>query len=211
MIKLLTVLPKIYRSIKDFIALMNAVEPTFDEIEDNISKVYRNFYIQTCDTTTLEKLEKLCGLKIDENQTLEIRRAIVLDIFISALPYTLVKLKEKLNTICGTGKWKLDIDYNNYLMKVELLKDNPISPDEAAVNFITMIPAHICYYFFKTIYIESEVGYQNIGGYTGQCLIYESYSEDFEDKNYSFLTKNYEGGFISTLKNYKGKSNSSID
>lgn len=203
MINLLSLLPKIYSRIKDYIAIYKSSQITFDDIEKSINDVYRNFFIQTCDIDTIKKLEKLVGLENDDTLSVEFRRNQILDIFTSSLPYTIAKLKEKLNVLCGVSNYDIKENYNEYYFEIIIKHNSIINPEILSMNLITMIPAHIAYMSKKTILVETKEGCQYVSGFSKNNINYEINSSQFGDTDYTLKNYNYNGPFVLITNKYK--------
>ncbi|MCL1866152.1 MAG: YmfQ family protein [Oscillospiraceae bacterium] len=143
-------LPPYFRSVKDFIALMSTEQIELERFQKYILRVWNNLYVQTCDITTLRYHENLLGIFIQPDDTLEVRRARILNRYNTMLPITSVSLRLRLDTLLGTGNWELSTDYPNYTVSVTFLNVAESLVYEAINMMIQMLPAHLSLIFVIT-------------------------------------------------------------
>lgn len=144
-INLLGLLPAYFKVVRDFQALMETEEIELSEFEGYVNKVYDNLFIQTADENTIAYHEKLLGIIVQAGETLEFRRARVLNRYNSVLPYTIVTLREKLDLLIGPGNYELRIDYGTYNLYVKIVAGEFGIMDEMTNMLVYMIPAHMAY------------------------------------------------------------------
>ena len=144
---LLAQLPEYFRGILDFRALMDTEQITLDEAADAILQVQKNFFVQTCDTPTLEQWEKILNLTAVAGDTVEFRRWRILTRLNLRLPYTLPQLRIYLDNLLGTANYRLALDYAGHSLVVEVAEGiiNPRVLEELTRQLGGMLPAHIAY------------------------------------------------------------------
>lgn len=175
--ELINYLSPIYTNIKEIKAILDVVWDEVKKLIENKNIQSQNYFIQTCDLETLIKFENLCGLSNGDNKPIEMRRFEVLSIFSMLLPYSLPKLKEILNSLCGVGNWRLSIDYEKQAMSIEILESFDNMVETLQTMLIPVIPCHIEWLIHKDMIIESEdIGYY-VGGYVDNLIELDIYDD----------------------------------
>lgn len=142
---LMPYLPEWFRQIKDFEALINTETQEFEVLAAFIGAVRDNFYVQTADVGTVAQYEGLFGIIASPVETLDFRRARILNRLSVQPPFTLPFLYEKLNQIIGAGKWSVVMDYSTYTLYIESAAENQSWADEIYFTLNTIKPCHIVY------------------------------------------------------------------
>ena len=141
--ELLAMLPEWFQKIKEYPEIMAAWADALTGVEDNIKRVWANQYIQTCDEATLSLYERLLGITPSGGQTLEYRRAIVMNRYTMIVPFTYEFLVERLNEMFGQDGYVLTIDSANNT--ADIVITSPVARAKSIfLNFWHLIaPAHI--------------------------------------------------------------------
>ncbi len=116
-------------------------------IYGKMDQVWDNGFIQTADLQGMKRWEALLGIKPYPGDTLEERRAAVLSRWNQQLPYSLLRLKERLNAAVGASAYELDVRYNLY--ELELILTDQVLRVMQEVRGMTreMIPANLLFIF----------------------------------------------------------------
>lgn len=155
--ELLPLLPPWYREILDYQQIMASEQASFDALAAEITAIADNFFFQTMDTTAVEMWEKIFKIIPDDTvETLDFRRARVLNRISTRPPYTLAFLYQKLDELIGVGQWTVAVDYPNYTLYVESSAANQFYATEVAYTIGRIKPAHIV--FLNTPYVSASVG-----------------------------------------------------
>ena len=107
---LLLMIPEWFRGIIEYPEIMKAWAYALNQVDWNIKKLWDNQYIQTCDEATIAQYERLLGITPGGDDTLEYRRAIVLNKFSMLVPFTEGFLRSRLDEMYGEGNYDLTID-----------------------------------------------------------------------------------------------------
>lgn len=143
---LLEQLPDWYAQILDYQALMDAEQPPFDALADEIIGVADNFFFQTMDESAVSMWEQIFGIVANPTtETLEFRRVRVLNRISTKPPFTLSFLYQKLDELIGPGQWTVNVDYPNYTLYIESSALNQSYATEVAFTINRIKPAHIVY------------------------------------------------------------------
>lgn len=172
----LKIMPKKFAKIKDYQQIALAINPEWLDINKSYQVVVDNQFIQTADDKQISLYERMLNLKVDPSLDLPARRIQVLLKYQEILPFTLPKLKEKLNSIAGFGNWAILINYNEYQFLIEVLQSFNDLVEIIIANLIGYIPAHLHWTSRKRILIEDTITVY-YGGYIANRLTYEIYDK----------------------------------
>lgn len=142
-VNLYKLLPVYFQQIKDYEALMSTEEIELAQIEDSVTKIYNNLFLQLADSATISYYESLFKIASLPSEPLEFRRWRVLNRFRSGPPYTMPKLKEFLNEVVGIGLWEIEQDLANYYIKITVKNSGYGVLEEVQTMMLEIIPAHI--------------------------------------------------------------------
>jgi hypothetical protein len=142
-IDLMGLLPPYFQEVKDYIELMRTEQIELEKLKQNITRVYSNLFVQTCDESTLHDHEQWLGIFAQPDDTLEIRRIRVLSRYNTVLPITLPSLRVMLNNLLGAGNWEVEVDYPNYIFSIKFTGAATSLTYEAENMLIQMLPAHL--------------------------------------------------------------------
>lgn len=159
---LLEQLPTWYADILDYQELCLAEQPSFDAVADEIIAVADNFFFQTMDGDAVAQWEQVFGIAANpETETLDFRRARVLNRISTKPPYTLAFLYQKLDELIGPGQWTVTVDYPNYTLYIESSAQNQSYATEVAFTINRIKPAHIVYanapYTQSALWMNEEI------------------------------------------------------
>lgn len=108
--ELLIMVPEWFQKVIEFPEIMKAWKYALDQFDGNIKQLWDNQYIQTCDEATLSLYEKLLGITPSGTDTLEYRRAIVLNKYSMMVPFSEGYLRSRLDEMFGADGYTLTID-----------------------------------------------------------------------------------------------------
>lgn len=127
-------------------ALLNAEDTQFETLQNEVTEVKNNQYVATASEAGIILFETMLGIKADTStETLEFRRARVINRLSMCVPFTFKFLEEKLNGIIGTGLYTMTIDYNAFTLTVESSAGNQQWYHEIAVTLNMVKPANIVF------------------------------------------------------------------
>lgn len=154
---LIKYLPVWYRQILDYQQLCLTESQQFEGLAFALNKVGDNFFFQTADEGAIALWEQV--LHIIPNlvtDTLDFRRARVINRISTKPPFTLGFLYRKLDELIGPGLWKVSVDYPNYTLYIEASSRNQSYAGEVAFTIGRIKPAHIVY--VNVPYLVTGVG-----------------------------------------------------
>ena len=113
-------LPDYFKPVLEFIQIMRAHGHALDQLDGDIQNVYNNFYIQTCDVTTLAYYEGLLDIVPSAGDTVEYRRQRVMQ-QLSLIPkFDINWLITKLNGLYGMDGYTLEVDSKKCTVDIDI-------------------------------------------------------------------------------------------
>lgn len=151
---LLALLPPWYREVLDYQELCRTETAQFEALADEIIGVADNFFFQTMDEGAVSMWEQVFQIVPNPStESLDFRRARVLNRITTRPPYTLGFLYQKLDELIGPGEWSVTVDYANYTLYIESAAQNFNYSTEVAFTVNRIKPAHIV--FVSSPFIKS--------------------------------------------------------
>lgn len=139
-------IPTWFRDILEYQALCETETEQFTAFLNSMQAVASNFFFQTMDISAVSTWEQIFKIVPNpETETLDFRRARLINRISTKPPFTLGFLYRKLNEIIGPGQWTVDVDYPNYTLYIEASAADKNYWSELAVTLNTIKPAHIVY------------------------------------------------------------------
>ena len=139
-------IPTWFRDILEYQALCETETEQFTAFLNSMQAVASNFFFQTMDISAVSTWEQIFKIVPNpETETLDFRRARLINRISTKPPFTLGFLYRKLNEIIGPGQWTVDVDYPNYTLYIEASAQDKNYWSELAVTLNTIKPAHIVY------------------------------------------------------------------
>lgn len=157
---LLALLPPWYREVLDYQELCRTETAQFETLADEIIGVADNFFFQTMNEGAVSMWEQVFQIVPNPStESLDFRRARVLNRITTRPPYTLGFLYQKLDELIGPGEWTVTVDYPNYTLYIESAAQNQNYATELAFTINRIKPAHIVWVnspFVRTGLLLSE-------------------------------------------------------
>lgn len=143
---LLALLPPWYSQILDYQQICNTESQQFEALASEIVAVADNFFFQTMDVGAVSQWEQIFGITPNPTtETLEFRRARIINRLSTRPPFTLWFLYQKLDELIGPNQWTVTVDYPNYTLYIESAAQNQSYATEVAFTINRIKPAHIVY------------------------------------------------------------------
>ena len=135
-------LPTWFKPVLEYIELMKAFGVSLDSLNENSKNIYYNQYIQTADLSTIKTWEKLFGITVRYGDTIEFRRARLLQKFSQIVPYTYWDLKAKLTELFGNG-YTLSVNSQACTITIIVTSDRYGAIDLLYDLIWDVVPAHL--------------------------------------------------------------------
>lgn len=142
-LKLIDYLPFEYKKINEFVEICKAETPEFNELSDLANSVLGEGFLHSASEYGVSRLEYIAGIVPEEDETLEDRKFRLNVRYQFKLPYTLITLIERLDSICGKGQYMLDIINNEYKIIIDTRLKSSGQYDELLFLLENIIPANM--------------------------------------------------------------------
>ena len=144
--------PDLYSNNSDMLAIYNAQSNEISRIKVSIKTEYLNNFVKTCNLDGIRRWEKIFNILADEiNDTIEFRHARILNKIIQQPPYTKIYLSQMLDGLFGEDKYTLQVEENNYIIKIDIETEINGLFDDTIENIKLLIPANM---ILKVIQVE---------------------------------------------------------
>lgn len=165
---LLSLLPPWYREILDYQVICETEAQQFELLAAEIVAIADNFFFQTMDEGSVLQWEQILGIVANPStETLDFRRARLINRISLRPPFTLGFLYQRLDELIGPGQWEVTVDYPNYALYIKSYAQNQPYATELAVTIGRIKPAHIVY--IASAYVSSPIALtEQISGATRQ-------------------------------------------
>lgn len=139
-------IPTWFQDILEYQELCQTETEQFTAFLDSMQAVASNFFFQTMDVSAVSTWEQIFKIVPNpETETLDFRRARLINRISTKPPFTLGFLYRKLDEIIGPSQWTVDVDYPNYTLYIEASAQDKNYWSELAVTLNMIKPAHIIY------------------------------------------------------------------
>lgn len=145
-------LPPVLLTTCEFPLLCQGEQPEFDALAAGVTEVLDAQFVTTAPLRGVERYEKIFGLVAKDTDTLDERRARILAKMNRSLPYTIRRLRQMLESLCGTDGYQVDLYHDVYRMVVSLLESVEGNQDAVAELLRGVVPANILW----EIHIQSN-------------------------------------------------------
>ena len=118
--KLQDYLPPILLKTYEFPLLCETEQPEIDRLHDAADAVLDAQFLSTAGEYAISRYEKIFGVVPQDTDTLDERRFKVLTRINTQLPFSVRRLRQQLETLCGADGYKLELDGDRYTLTVKV-------------------------------------------------------------------------------------------
>lgn len=118
--KLQDYLPPILLKTYEFPLLCETEQPEIDRLHDGADAVLDAQFLSTAGEYAISRYEKIFGVVPQDTDTLDERRFKVLTRINTQLPFSVRRLRQQLETLCGADGYKLELDGDRYTLTVKV-------------------------------------------------------------------------------------------
>lgn len=133
----------IYAKNRAMTRLLEAEQPEFDVLSHLRDIAFDNLFVATANADGIEKFEFMLDIAADAAETLEFRRARVLNQMMMDPHYIKLFLAGKLNAFFGEGNWRVHVDSGAYTIYMDFETDESVLFSRAAAEFRLDVPANM--------------------------------------------------------------------
>lgn len=135
--KLQDYLPPILLKTYEFPLLCETEQPEIDRLHDAADAVLDAQFLSTAGEYAIQRYEKIFGVVPQDTDTLDERRFKVLTRINTQLPFSVRRLRQQLETLCGADGYKLELDRYTLTVKVALTaKRNQQAVEELLADIV---------------------------------------------------------------------------
>ena len=118
--KLQDYLPPVLLKTYEFPLLCDTEQQEFDRLNAAADAVLDAQFVTTAGERGIARYEKIFGIMPKDTDTLDERRLRVLAKINAQLPFSVRRLRQQLETLCGADGYKLEIDGDKYTLTVKV-------------------------------------------------------------------------------------------
>lgn len=118
--KLQDYLPPILLKTYEFPLLCDTEQPEIDRLHDAADAVLDAQFLGTAGEYAIQRYEKIFGVVPQDTDTPDERRFKVLTRINTQLPFSVRRLRQQLETLCGADGYKLELDGDRYTLTVKV-------------------------------------------------------------------------------------------
>ena len=144
-----------YLEIKE---ILKAEQPEIDALWSSVETAFANQYIMDATEYGVKRWETMLHISPKATETLDERKFRILTRLNQKLPYTLVRLREALTTLCGDNGFAIDLQANQYSITIKLGVGNHNNYQAVNDMLYNMIPANMTRYITLMYNTHQMVG-----------------------------------------------------
>ena len=114
-------LPEFVSNIKEFQELDKTCSAEIDKLRNKLQQLQDNQFIETANEEGLRKYEQL--LNLSSANDIELRRFNILNKYNSTIPFSMMWLRNTLNTTVGRGDFLMELDNSKYALTISVVKN----------------------------------------------------------------------------------------
>lgn len=118
--KLQDYLPPILLKTYEFPLLCETEQPEIDRLHDAADAVLDAQFLSTAGEYAIQRYEKIFGVVPQDTDTLDERRFKVLTRINTQLPFSVRRLRQQLETLCGADGYKFKVSGGKYTLSVKV-------------------------------------------------------------------------------------------
>jgi hypothetical protein len=139
-------------------AIMEAEQPEIDRLWFSVKNAFADQYIVDATEYGVMRWESMLNISPKATETLDERKFRILARLNQELPYTLIRLREVLTTLCGADGFSIDLQANQYHIEIRLGVGNHNKYQEVVSLLNKMLPANLTQYIRLMYNTHTMVG-----------------------------------------------------
>ena len=141
--KLIDYLPPIMQEYEEIQKICNADQLIKDRLWNDIDLTYKDLHLDTQSPHMASMWEKTLNITPLATDSLETRTSRIKAKIQESLPYTYRTLKRLLDSVLSGTEYRLDIDYDNFILSVKARDEGNALLSEVESLIDGIVPAHI--------------------------------------------------------------------
>jgi len=135
--------PPIMQELREFQKIAEIEEPFFEQLKQEIQNIVDDQFIQTATERGIARREKMLKISPFADDTLETRRFRIQSVWNDKLPYTYRVLLERLDNLCGSDGYVIELDAGQYSLNIKIELTRRRMFDEVVKITRQIVPANI--------------------------------------------------------------------
>lgn len=136
--------PDIYYENSTMLEIYNAQSQQMGQYEDLIYRIFLNNYVNLADLEGIRRFEAIFNIIADEvNETIEFRRARILNQFAMLPPFTKIFLQQMFKNIFGEDMFIINIIYDEYRLEIDVQTNIEGLFEQTMKDVRQIIPANL--------------------------------------------------------------------
>lgn len=141
---LIDYLPEFLREVREYKAILtDAVEPEIVKLFQAIENALNDQFIETASEYGIARWEKMLKIVPKSTHTLDDRKFTILTKMNEQPPYTMEALKQKLEYLCGKDGYSVEVDAENFILKVRVALTSRNAFDDVCVLLERVVPSNM--------------------------------------------------------------------
>lgn len=160
--KLLNYLPSLFHEIKEMQVIMDVENSQLDQLQADINRYLDDQFVLLASEEALRQREAELGIQPDRRtETIDFRRKRIINRYSMKVPFTERYLQERIDFLFGIGRGKVEVDVQNFLLRLNGNLEDPTLFREAERTVQLIKPANLVYHAVpwvrETITIQDRV------------------------------------------------------
>ena len=123
--------------------MTDAVEPEVVKLFQAIDDVLNDQFIETASEYSIARWEKMLKIAPKSTYTLDDRKFAILTKMNEQPPYTMEALKQKLEYLCGKNGYSVEVDAEQFILKVRIALTSRNSFDDVCALLERIVPSNM--------------------------------------------------------------------
>ena len=140
---LINYLPPYMQEYLEIKSIMAAEQPEIDSLWSSVEQTMADQFIMDSTEYGVMRWESMLKISPKATDTLDERKFRILTRLNQELPYTLIRLRETLTTLCGANRFVIDLEANKYHITIKLGVGNHNKYAEVENLLYKMLPANL--------------------------------------------------------------------
>lgn len=141
--KLIDYLPEYMQEYAEMRQIMLGGQPDVDAFHEGVNRVWNNQFLADADEYGVGRWESILAITPKATDTLDERKFRILAWWTQELPYTLPKLNEMLEALCGAGNYDIVMDNRHYRITIKLGLSNQENYSDVESLLERVLPANL--------------------------------------------------------------------
>ena len=166
---LINYLPQYMQDYMEMNAIMQTEQPEIDALWSSVENAFADQYIVDATEYGVMRWESMLNISPKATETLDERKFRILARLNQELPYTLIRLREMLTTLCGADGFSIDLQANQYHIEIRLGVGNHNKYQEVVSLLNKMLPANLTQYIrlmYNTHNVIAQYTHQYLSAFT---------------------------------------------